>query len=101
MSTHNICFRREISKILCGYHLISVAVLDGQGCKISSYEYRRLWSDCAHAHADLNLLWVHMSEVMFSHVAAHIIIGTKILFYLVRLKYYCPCSVKLQMIISI
>ena len=27
MSTHNICFRREIKKILCGYPLLSVAML--------------------------------------------------------------------------
>ena len=27
MSTHNICFRREIRKILCGYPLLSVAML--------------------------------------------------------------------------
>ena len=26
MSTHNICFCREIRKILCGYPLLSVAV---------------------------------------------------------------------------
>ena len=26
MSTHNICFRREIRKILCGYPLSSVAM---------------------------------------------------------------------------
>ena len=26
MSTHNICFRREIRKILCGYPLLSVAM---------------------------------------------------------------------------
>ena len=26
MSTHNICFCREIRKILCGYHLLSVAM---------------------------------------------------------------------------
>ena len=26
MSTHNICIRREIRKILCGYPLISVAM---------------------------------------------------------------------------
>ena len=29
MSTHNICFRREIRKILCGYSLLSVAMLSG------------------------------------------------------------------------
>ena len=26
MSTHNICFRREIRKILCGYPFLSVAM---------------------------------------------------------------------------
>ena len=26
MSTNNICFRREIRKILCGYPLLSVAM---------------------------------------------------------------------------
>ena len=26
MSTHNICFWREISKILCGYLILSVAM---------------------------------------------------------------------------
>ena len=26
MSTHNICFRGEIRKILCGYPLLSVAM---------------------------------------------------------------------------
>ena len=28
MSTHNICIRREIRKILCGYPLLSVAIKD-------------------------------------------------------------------------
>ena len=27
MSTHNICFCREIRKILCGYSLLSVAMI--------------------------------------------------------------------------
>ena len=27
MSTHNICFRREIRKIICGYPLLSVAMI--------------------------------------------------------------------------
>ena len=27
MSTHNICIRREIRKILCGYPLLSVAMI--------------------------------------------------------------------------
>ena len=29
MSTHNICFRREIRKIICGYPLLSVAMDEG------------------------------------------------------------------------
>ena len=28
MSTHNMCFRGEIRKILCGYTLLSVAMLN-------------------------------------------------------------------------
>ena len=28
MSTHNICFHGEIRKILCGYPLLSVAMID-------------------------------------------------------------------------
>ena len=38
MSTHNICFRREIRKILCGYPLLSVAmilVVNTQTCQAS------------------------------------------------------------------
>ena len=30
MSTHNICFRGEIRKILCGYPLLSVAMCAGR-----------------------------------------------------------------------
>ena len=26
MSTHNICFRQEVRKLLCGYPLLSVAM---------------------------------------------------------------------------
>ena len=29
MSTHNICFHREIRKILCGYPLLSLAMFRG------------------------------------------------------------------------
>ena len=28
MSTHNICFRQEVRKIICGYPLLSVAMED-------------------------------------------------------------------------
>ena len=31
MSTHNICFREEIRKLLCGYPLLSVAMLTALG----------------------------------------------------------------------
>ena len=31
MSTHNICFRREIRKILCGYPILSVALWGWSG----------------------------------------------------------------------
>ena len=46
--------------------------LHSQGCKISSCGQRRLWSDCAHADADLSLHGSHMSEGVFSHVVAHL-----------------------------
>ena len=36
MSTHNICFRREIRKILCGYPLLSVAMLFTSVLKLGS-----------------------------------------------------------------
>ena len=32
---------------------------------------QRFRSDCAFAQSDLNLCWVHMSEDMFSDIAAH------------------------------
>ena len=37
MSAHNICFRREIRKILCGYPLLSVA-MNPDELSSSSYE---------------------------------------------------------------
>ena len=43
-------------------------ILDSQGCKVSSCELRRLWSDCA--DADLSLRWAHIQEVTFSNIAA-------------------------------
>ena len=36
MSTHNICFRREIRKILCGYPLLSVALI----CIMIQYHHK-------------------------------------------------------------
>ena len=35
MSTHNICFRQEIRKILCGYPILSIAMTGGH-LKITS-----------------------------------------------------------------
>ena len=39
MSTHNICFRREIRKILCGYPLLSVAMIIGKKMLNNSFCY--------------------------------------------------------------
>ena len=56
MSIHNVCFRREIKKILCGYPLLSVTMCREQ----------RLWM-----HMLICVFVVHTSEVMFSQVLAH------------------------------
>ena len=37
MSTHNICFRGEIRKILCGYPLLSVAMYNVDPVKSHFY----------------------------------------------------------------
>ena len=37
MSTHNICFRGEIRKILCGYPLLSVAMTINYECKMFTF----------------------------------------------------------------
>ena len=42
-------------------------ILASQDCKLSSCGRQRLWSDCAHAQADLSLCWAHMSQGSFSH----------------------------------
>ena len=42
MSTHNICFRREVRKIVCGYPLLSVTM-------------------CMHAYTYLGLCSSHMA----------------------------------------
>ena len=43
MSTHNICFLREIRKILCGYPLLSVAMEDGVAMFTSLVRARELF----------------------------------------------------------
>ena len=45
--------------------IFTVRAFDSQKCKVSSREQRRLWSDCAHAQADLSLRWAHMVGVRF------------------------------------
>ena len=40
MSTHNICIRREIQKILCGYPLLSVAMKLG---KCTCIDIKEIW----------------------------------------------------------
>ena len=44
-------------------------ILASQGCKVSSYEQRRLLSDCVDAQADLSLRSAQMTESTFSNVA--------------------------------
>ena len=51
MSIHNICFCREIRKILCGYPLLSVAMTDVDG------------DDC---HYDCDLLMMVMPLLLLS-----------------------------------
>ena len=43
-------------------------ILDSQRCKVSLQGQRRLWPDCADAHANLSLRWAHMSVGKFSHI---------------------------------
>ena len=42
MSTHNICFHREIRKILCGYPLLSVAMTSVH--KLTANTVRKVYS---------------------------------------------------------
>ena len=52
-------------------------ILDSQGFKVSSWDNTD-WSDRADTQADMNLLGANVSEVRFSHVAAHLnIVGKK------------------------
>ena len=55
MSTHNICFRQEIRKILCGYPLLSVAMFWVKPCVVSRAMHlhlqRRLRLEGASVHA--------------------------------------------------
>ena len=44
MSTHNICFRGEIRKILCGYPLLSVAVALVFGSQGPGLEFGWKWN---------------------------------------------------------
>ena len=38
MSTHNICFHRERRKILCGYPLLSVAMMNVSHVRLNIWE---------------------------------------------------------------
>ena len=60
MSTHNICFHREIRRIIYGYPLLSVAM---QGySKIDKQEPLLYWMN---VQADLSLSWSHRSYCRF------------------------------------
>ena len=47
-------------------------ILDSQGCKVSSCEQRKRWSDCADALVDLSFRRAHMSEGNFSDATTQI-----------------------------
>ena len=47
MSTHNICIRREIRKILCGYPLLSVAMGGKKYTELPMYMSKAMFSDAA------------------------------------------------------
>ena len=43
MSTHNVCFCKEISKILCGYPLLSVAMCVWSFIRLEAFVFEK-WS---------------------------------------------------------
>ena len=64
--------KTQISLRICAVWSVFVVRIK----KLCIYRYPkcdwwRFWSDCANAQADLNLRCLHMSQVMFSAVAAH------------------------------
>ena len=48
------------------------------------YNQRRFLLDCVNAQADLSLLLVHMSEGMFSVVAAHLFLNLASIYFMTR-----------------
>ena len=67
----------ETNQPACLRSLISVFVVGMKKVYILAYSkcaQWRFWSDCANAHADLNLRWAHMSEGPFSNVRAQMVI---------------------------
>ena len=61
MSTHNICFCRELRKILCGYTLLSVAMIESMDILVYVDKQRMSRSDCMNAHAHLDLCCLHIA----------------------------------------
>ena len=54
MSTHNICFYGELTKIIL---LLSSNTVPSLSVLLTK---QRLWSDCLDAQTDLSFCWVHM-----------------------------------------
>ena len=48
MSTHNICFCQEIRKILCGYPLLSVAMIDPEQMLSLHYSLKAVCPNTQH-----------------------------------------------------
>ena len=61
------CARRRLIWIFAG------RILYSQGCIVSLWGQRELWSDCADAQADSSLRWAHMSEGTVSDITDHIV----------------------------
>ena len=57
-----ICAGWSVSAV----HLMKFCILGYPKCA-----QWRFWSDCTNVQGDLNLCWVHVSEGVFSEVAAH------------------------------
>ena len=59
MSTHNICFRGEIRKILCGYPLLSVAM----SVLTSSKMWHLIWVYTVCTGLSVGILTVNIAKI--------------------------------------
>ena len=62
------------TKWLCAERRLRSAFTVRSRPKLSLWGQRRLWSEWAHAQADLSLRWAHRSFLWFCHEAAHFLL---------------------------